>query len=47
MPTDDPALTVAQMVPRTEAEGPGWRFALWGAGLPPALRGQRPREHHP
>jgi anaerobic ribonucleoside-triphosphate reductase activating protein len=34
MPTDDPALSVAQMVSRTEAEGPGWRFALWVQGCP-------------
>jgi anaerobic ribonucleoside-triphosphate reductase activating protein len=25
---------VAQVVPRTEAEGPGWRWALWVQGCP-------------
>lgn len=25
---------VAMIVPRTEAEGPGWRFALWVQGCP-------------
>ena len=27
-------LNVANRVPRTEAEGPGWRFALWVQGCP-------------
>ncbi|OJH42957.1 4Fe-4S single cluster domain-containing protein [Cystobacter ferrugineus] len=30
----EPALRVAQFVPRTEAEGPGHRFALWLQGCP-------------
>ncbi len=34
MSPDDPTLTVAMTVPRTEAEGPGWRFALWVQGCP-------------
>jgi anaerobic ribonucleoside-triphosphate reductase activating protein len=29
-----PSLRVAQLVPRTEAEGPGHRFALWLQGCP-------------
>jgi anaerobic ribonucleoside-triphosphate reductase activating protein len=33
-PTDDPLLQVAQIVPCTEAEGPGKRFALWFQGCP-------------
>jgi anaerobic ribonucleoside-triphosphate reductase activating protein len=35
-PSRAPALRVAQIVPRTEAEGPGLRFALWVQGC--ALR---------
>jgi anaerobic ribonucleoside-triphosphate reductase activating protein len=31
---DDPVLHVAQVVPCTEAEGPGRRFALWFQGCP-------------
>jgi anaerobic ribonucleoside-triphosphate reductase activating protein len=31
---DDRWLRVAQIVPCTEAEGPGWRFALWFQGCP-------------
>src|SRR5438309_1599451 len=31
---DDPLLQVAQIVPCTEAEGPGRRFALWFQGCP-------------
>src|SRR5271166_5725850 len=31
---DDPVLQVAQIVPCTEAEGPGRRFALWFQGCP-------------
>src|SRR5438309_11417506 len=31
---DDPLLQVAQIVPCTEAEGPGKRFALWFQGCP-------------
>jgi anaerobic ribonucleoside-triphosphate reductase activating protein len=31
---DDRWLRVAQTVPCTEAEGPGWRFALWFQGCP-------------
>src|SRR5438477_1433399 len=30
----DPLLRVAQVVPCTEAEGPGRRFALWFQGCP-------------
>lgn len=30
----EPTLQVAQIVPRTEAEGPGRRFALWFQGCP-------------
>src|SRR5213595_1580847 len=30
----DPVLSVAQIVPVTEAEGPGVRFALWFQGCP-------------
>lgn len=30
----DPILSVAQIVPATEAEGPGLRFALWFQGCP-------------
>jgi anaerobic ribonucleoside-triphosphate reductase activating protein len=33
-PLDDLHLTVAQTVERTEAEGPGWRYALWVQGCP-------------
>jgi anaerobic ribonucleoside-triphosphate reductase activating protein len=33
-PTDDVVLRVAQIVPWTEAEGPGRRFALWFQGCP-------------
>jgi anaerobic ribonucleoside-triphosphate reductase activating protein len=33
-PTDDPILSIAQIVPRTEAEGPGVRFAVWFQGCP-------------
>jgi anaerobic ribonucleoside-triphosphate reductase activating protein len=32
--TSDPILNVAQVVPRTEAEGPGKRFAVWVQGCP-------------
>ncbi len=32
--TDEPILAVAQIVPCTEAEGPGRRFALWFQGCP-------------
>src|SRR5436189_6366219 len=32
--TSDPTLSVAQIVPCTEAEGPGRRFALWFQGCP-------------
>src|SRR5579884_2845958 len=32
--TTEPALRVAQIVPCTEAEGPGRRFALWFQGCP-------------
>jgi anaerobic ribonucleoside-triphosphate reductase activating protein len=32
--TADPMISVAQMVPCTEAEGPGRRFALWFQGCP-------------
>ena len=31
---DDVRLQVAQIVPCTEAEGPGRRFALWFQGCP-------------
>ena len=31
---DQPNMAVAQMVPATEAEGPGRRFALWFQGCP-------------
>src|SRR4249919_1454423 len=31
---DDVTLAVAQVVPCTEAEGPGARFALWFQGCP-------------
>jgi anaerobic ribonucleoside-triphosphate reductase activating protein len=34
MPPDDLTLRVAQIVPCTEAEGPGRRFALWFQGCP-------------
>lgn len=34
MTPDDPLITVGITVPRTEAEGPGWRFALWVQGCP-------------
>ena len=34
MTPDDPQITVGITVPRTEAEGPGWRFALWVQGCP-------------
>ena len=30
----EPILSVAQIVPATEAEGPGRRFALWFQGCP-------------
>ena len=33
-PTVEPVLSVAQIVPCTEAEGPGRRFALWFQGCP-------------
>src|SRR5262245_39901276 len=29
-----PVLSVAQVVPRTAADGPGWRYALWFQGCP-------------
>jgi len=32
--SDTPVLRVAQLVPRTEAEGPGRRFAVWVQGCP-------------
>lgn len=32
--TGDPTLSIAQIVPCTEAEGPGRRFALWLQGCP-------------
>src|SRR6478609_9104191 len=31
---DEPILRIAQVVPRTEAEGPGVRFAVWVQGCP-------------
>src|SRR5947209_6849014 len=31
---DSPSIRVAQIVPCTEAEGPGKRFALWFQGCP-------------
>ncbi|VTS00063.1 4Fe-4S single cluster domain-containing protein [Tuwongella immobilis] len=34
LPIGDPILSVAQIVPITEAEGPGIRFALWFQGCP-------------
>jgi anaerobic ribonucleoside-triphosphate reductase activating protein len=34
MPDAEPTLRVAQIVPCTEAEGPGRRFALWFQGCP-------------
>jgi anaerobic ribonucleoside-triphosphate reductase activating protein len=34
VPSDGPWLQVAQVVPVTEAEGPGRRFALWFQGCP-------------
>jgi anaerobic ribonucleoside-triphosphate reductase activating protein len=34
MTADSPSLRVAQIVPCTEAEGPGRRFALWFQGCP-------------
>jgi anaerobic ribonucleoside-triphosphate reductase activating protein len=34
MPDSDVILSVAQIVPCTEAEGPGLRFALWFQGCP-------------
>ncbi len=34
MPDSDAILSVAQIVPCTEAEGPGLRFALWFQGCP-------------
>ena len=34
MAADNPSLRVAQIVPCTEAEGPGRRFALWFQGCP-------------
>lgn len=34
MSFEDPTLSVALTVARTEAEGPGWRFALWVQGCP-------------
>lgn len=33
-PADQPILPIAQIVPRTEAEGPGVRFAVWFQGCP-------------
>lgn len=33
-PVDEPILQIAQIVPRTEAEGPGMRFAVWFQGCP-------------
>src|SRR5437868_7176146 len=33
-PMTEPTLQVAQIVPVTEAEGPGVRFALWFQGCP-------------
>ena len=34
MTTDEPILQIAQVVPCTEAEGPGKRFAVWFQGCP-------------
>src|SRR5260370_21835302 len=34
MPAESPSLRIAQIVPCTEAEGPGRRFALWFQGCP-------------
>src|SRR5262245_57689253 len=34
LPMSDPTLSIAQIVPVTEAEGPGVRFALWFQGCP-------------
>src|SRR5438067_2431656 len=34
MTADEPVLRVAQIVPCTEAEGPGRRFAVWFQGCP-------------
>src|SRR3954454_942769 len=31
---NDALLNVAQIIPCTEAEGPGWRFGLWFQGCP-------------
>lgn len=36
---DARAVNVAQVVPRTEAEGPGWRFAVWVQGCPLRCKG--------
>jgi len=33
------ALRVAQVIPRTESEGPGWRFAVWTQGCTLRCRG--------
>lgn len=39
MPTESLELQVAMTVPRTAAEGPGWRYALWVQGCPMRCEG--------